>query len=239
MTITSIHASEPGNFFKCPFKWLCREQCITPCAVSKRPAETGTVLHKIISSYYKTIKDKTITAGFIERYINAHYNGIWKKEGIPYMKRRADRCIKNFIIIEKLRLGTWKSYKPTFTEKTHEHGILIGTPDFYSEKDAAIIDWKTGKTDHIDEDMLIQGSIYKVLLRKLGFPVKRVYFALLYPGLFLEMPTTTDGWLHDKLKEMITMVKMKQFPKIESGLCTVCEYTMTCSLGDKCLWSEW
>lgn len=239
MTITAIHASEPGNFFMCPFQWLCKEQEITPSKRPRRKADTGTVLHKIISTYFKNIKDKKITEGFIERYAGAHYRGIWKQEGIPYMKRRADRCIENFIKIEKMRLKTWNQYKPTFTEKTYEHGILIGTADLYSEKDKAIIDWKTGKTDHIDESMMIQGSIYKVLLQKHGFPVEKVYFALLYPGLFLEMPQTTKGWLHSKLKEMITMVKEKRFPKIESGICTVCEYAMTCSLGNVCLWSRW
>ncbi|GAI41268.1 unnamed protein product, partial [marine sediment metagenome] len=54
-SIAAIHASEPGGFFKCPFKWLCREQQITPTIVPTRKRDTGTVLHKIINNYYKNI----------------------------------------------------------------------------------------------------------------------------------------------------------------------------------------
>ena len=59
--------------------------------------------------------------------------------------------------------------------------------DAYWEKDATIIDWKSGNLNSIGDSERIQGQVMKMVLEALGKPVDKVIFVALKQGLYLRL----------------------------------------------------
>jgi CRISPR/Cas system-associated exonuclease Cas4 (RecB family) len=241
MKVDYIRASWPGSFNICPFKWHCQQICVTEKETTgTRKRDLGTLVHGIIEDYFGTIAlREAITTGDIEYIAKTKFSSHWdeNKHDFPRLYKRTKRNIDNFISIEQRRLKTWKNYQPTTIEKQLYSGPFSGKMDWYSETEHAIIDWKTSDTSYLSNSMLIQGSIYKILAERNNMPVKKVFFALTYPGLLLEMPPQTMNWLKKELSPMVKMLKEDDFPRKKSGICKTCGYTDHCGLSNGgCLW---
>lgn len=241
MKIDKISPSSLNKFRICPFWWYCEQKGFPGIPVDDRAAQLGRAIHNCVLIYYSKIPSHPTENG-IEKIAREAF----KDGAVPIMKSmrsKTNRILKNFIEFEKKRLRTWSQYKPTFVEKSFEAKVfedipkLKGIIDFYSKEEATIIDWKTGQGSWTDSNAR-QGKIYELLLRKHGYPVKRIYFFNLNTERFIQVPSVTDGWIYRELKAMVDMVENNRFPARKSGICDYCPYILECEFRYNCIWED-
>lgn len=228
------------HFENCEFQWLCVKLGVVANVVDKSTAIYGKSVHNIIVIYFGSIPSKPTESQIEKRAKDAFEDG--KTAVMSKYGKRNKQILKNFIAFEKHRLKTWKQYKPTFTERMLQGKLFADLPPFrcitdaYWEKDQAIVDWKSGKTEMTD-DLMIQGKINELLAIHNNFPVKKVIFAGLWSGRTLTLPPTSKGWVYRHARQMVDQINTRRFPKRRSGLCPYCPYHLRCLFdGKKLLW---
>jgi len=238
MKLESISPSDLNRFSRCPRNWFLNKKGVAGVAVPEREKLYGRAVHNAIQLYFQKIPDNP-TAEDIEVTAQEAF-----EEGRTYamkgFKAKTKRIVENFVAFEKKRLRTWREYKPSLVEKWMEAKLFEDLPpfraiiDFYG--DGVIVDWKTGKAGRMGNSNLRQGKVYEMVLRNLGYDVKKVSFFNLDLGTNLEVPRVTDGWIYKVARRMMDMVEAERFPKNPSGLCTRCQFQLDCEFDTRCLW---
>ena len=239
MKLESISPSSLNRFYNCPLNWYFHHIGKRGVAVEEKARMLGKAIHNIIAIYYQKISDRP-TPDEIDLKIKEAF-----EEGDTFalkgFKAKTQRMLENFANFEKKRLRTWKAYKPTFVEKRFEVQLWQDVPpirvvvDFYGREDETLIDWKTGIND-ISESNLRQGKIYELVLKRLGYPVRRVIFFGLDRGTNLTVPRVTEGWIYKLVRFMVDSVENENFRPKPGPLCEYCEYKLDCQLREECLW---
>lgn len=242
MLITPEHFFSPSQINtveNCPYQWKGDRLHLQRIVTDMKYANAGSVVHESIAEYFKAI-DQEPTKGNIKGTFKLILDRNWKASGLKGLDSRRDKSLANFTKFECKRLDTWEQYKPTFVEqrmKAKINGINYHTiVDAYWEKDETIIDWKTGNVNSIGVSERVQGQVMKMVVEAYKMPVKRVMFVSLKVGLDLTMPTTTYGFVEDKVKKIFERDKNNNFPKNRTSLCSWCGYSIRCKLDDRCLW---
>lgn len=223
--------------YRCPRRWYY--EAIRTRGIEREAPEAlyGRMVHKAIATYFERIPRRPSPSDIEETARRAFEEcGVYLKG----FERKTQTILANFVEFEKLRLRTWKQYKPTFVEKALEGRLFEDLPpfrcvvDFYSQADATVIDWKTGTTEH-QEEFSVQGKINEMLLVRNGHPCERVMFFGLLTGRALVAPKVTDGWIYKLARQAVDMVEGGRFPKNPSPLCGECPYQLECEFDDVCL----
>jgi len=220
----------------CPMKWKFGKEGRPGMQTDKGAMMLGSNIHDMIAMYFGRISDRPTEAA-----IRSVADGVWdeafNERELRELKKRGERCWKNFVNFELDRRKTWKVYKPTLTEARLKDDKYVGIVDFHSDPQKTCIDWKTGKLDYLRDSELRQGKVYQTMLGNHGHTAERCLFVALYTGRVLEMPVVTDGWLERERARMLGMVEKGEFPRAESGLCHGwCPWQLDCQLAGVCLW---
>ena len=164
MILSPEHKFSPSQIMaheQCPFSWessLLHQPQIT---TETKYADAGSVIHQSIAEYFKVI-NPTPTKGEIEGTFKTILDRNWQNSGLKQMESRKDRCFTSFTVFEARRRRMWKQYVPTAVEQdlvAKINGITYRTiVDAYWEKDATIVDWKTGRVNQIGVMERIQGQ---------------------------------------------------------------------------------
>ncbi len=242
MIITPEHVFSPSQINtveNCPYQWKGDRLHHPRITTETKYADAGTVVHRSIAEFYKVI-DQEPNKGTIKGTFKTILERNWKASGLKGLDSRRDKSMSNFIKFECKRLDTWKQYKPTFVEqrlKAMINNINYYTiVDAYWERDATIVDWKTGNLNSIGITERIQGQVMKMVVEAYKKPVERVMFVALKIGLDLTMPATTYGFVEAKVKSIFERDRLNDFPKKRSSLCSWCGYSIRCNLEGRCLW---
>ncbi|MBA7705625.1 hypothetical protein ES703_114457 [subsurface metagenome] len=220
----------------CPLKWKLKKEGRGGIPVDRGRAMLGSNIHHMIKTYFQHISDKPSEAE-IKRIAENVYEEGFNKGQLSGLKKRAERCWKNFVAFELNRRKTWKVYKPDVIEEKLSGAGFIGIIDFHSNRQATTIDWKSGNLNQLGDEQLRQGKVYKILLENNGHKTGRVLFSALYTGRILEMPLVTDGWVERERNKMVTMVRKRQLTKSPGRLCDKwCPYLLECEMSGVCLW---
>lgn len=220
----------------CPLKWKLRKEGRGGIPVDRGRAMLGSNLHSMIQSYFQHVSDKP-SAAEVKRVAENVYVEEFNKRELSSLKKRAERCWKNFVEFELDRRKRWKVYKPTLVEEKLSGEGFIGIVDFHSDHQATTIDWKSGDLDQLGDSELRQGKVYEILLENNEYQTGTVLFMALYAGRVLEMPLVTDGWIEGQRDKMVDMVGERQFTKNPGWLCdNWCPYLLHCSFSGVCLW---
>lgn len=231
-----ISPTDMNLFYTCPRAWKYHTDGKPGIYVDETLTLLGKAIHQAIEEFYTRIGER-VTARAIEKTAE----DLWREkfEELPGdIKRRANRCWRNFVAFEKWRLKNWEVYPPTFVEKRLENDEFVGVVDFYSRPEETVIDWKTGGLTQLGDEELRQGKIYQILLEDNGFKVREVLFVLLLTGRVLEMPLVTRGWIEKEREGMLRMIKEGRFPRRVTGYCKNCPYRLDCEFSDMRLWWE-
>jgi hypothetical protein len=232
-----ISPSKINLFFSCPLRWRYEDLEYRGIYIDDSHTRLGKIFHNlIIKDYFTHISDKP-NPKEIENRAKESYKTGFVDESLNFMKKKSENILQNFIEFEKMRASKWRKYKPDLPPETKfksKTGLFEGILDFYC--DGTIIDWKTYDIDMIDESMLRQGSIYKLLLEDNGYRVDKVLFVMLGSGRVLEMPRVSRGWIENEGRKMLDMIEVGRFPKRPSGLCSYCPYILRCQMEGRCLW---
>lgn len=244
MILTPEHFFSPSEIntgYGCPFNWKCGKERLPQIYVETKFADFGHVVHLSIKEYYSVVSPNP-HKGLIEGTIQTILERNLKASGLKRMGTRMNKCLKNFVRFEHMRLKNWKQYKPTHVEEKKQariNGINYRTiADAYWKEDATIVDWKSGRMNRIGPMEMTQGQVMKMVWEANGFPVKRVIFVCLFIGLELQMPESTIGLVENKVRSMYEYVRLGYFPKKKGYLCSFCSYQLRCQLEEKgiCLW---
>ena len=230
-----ISPSSMGQFEKCPFQWKCkridkREEVATdPTARNK-----GNNVHGMIDTYFKECPDKP-TPKEIEELVWKIFERDFNRS-LQHVKKDIEKCMRNFIQFEQNRLVRWKTYKPTFTERTLKNDRYLCIVDFHNDEEGITIDWKTGKMASLYDSNYIQAKINQIVLKDNGFNSKQFLFVNLTTGRTFEVPQVSDAWVDMKRDRMIRSIKKGDYPKKRSPLCKWCGFPLDCELHGVCLW---
>jgi len=232
-----LSPSDINSFFFCPRRWyLSIILGIPPMPIPKPELDFGIMVHNIIANYYEIIPEKP-TADQIRKTVAKVF-----KDGYVKIPGTSDRKIKivaqNFYRFEVDRLQGWKQFRPTFVEKRLEAHPFVGKIDAFWAEEGIVIDWKTGSYSVMHNDLMRQGTIYKLLLEAHGYKVNKVLFVFLYKNKTLEMPATTVGWIEKEIRNMVEMITKGKFPRRNDKLCTRCEFQLACRFDDKHLFED-
>jgi len=219
----------------CSREFFFRRQKTDGIDVDDRPRLLGRHLHDMIAKYFLRVPDRPSKAT-IASIGKTVYETYFDEKRFASIKRRAERCWKNFVKFEQGRLKTWKSYRPTIVEGRIKAAGYSTIVDFYSEKDEKGLDWKSGAMMGIDTAELIQGKTYTVVLNAIGSRCKDFSFVSLMTGREFPLPRVTKGWLDQKRARARSIVRLGEFPPKPSGRCKHCTYILACQLWKRCLW---
>jgi len=235
----SLSPSLISQLRQCPRRWYYEATGIGGVVVEDKHLVYGRAIHNILDMYFDSITSRPS-----DLQIRLAVEEAFDRGFVPIMKLygRTNKKVKeNFIRFEMERARKWRQYKPDFTERKFAvrlwddlpefHGII----DFYCSGDATVIDWKTGDFE-MGEDAMLQGKIYELTLKRLGYPVERVLFVDLVHDRRLVMPQVTAGWVYQLAKWSYDLIKSNRFPKKPSLLCTYCPYNVRCSFDSVGLW---
>jgi len=217
-------------FSKCPYAfYLHKIKNIPPIQPYHREAvEFGRNVHQIIAKYYELIPE-SMTSSQIYIYLAKAI-----KEVVGYVDERLQRQMEGFAKFEKQRLGWSFSVKPVAIEKEYVKPPLKGIVDavFRRGDKLVVVDWKSGYTGRITNEMAIQGMIYKYLTG-----ADEVYFVFLQYGYVQKLPNYDMKWLVDQLKKIGEAVDSNRFPKNKEN-CETCEYQLYCKF-EELGWTVW
>ena len=242
MTLSPQHVFSPSQIIsheQCPFCWECNLEHQPQILTETKYADAGTVIHQSIAEYFRTINPNP-TKGEIEGTFQTILDRNWQASGLKQMEPRKDKCFESFTRFEVKRKKSWLQYIPSMIEQnltTTINGINYRTiVDAYWEKDATIVDWKSGRLNQLGIMERIQGQVMKMIITAQRKPVLRVLFVSLLVGAELPMPETTDGFVEVKVRSMFERFRTNHFPKKKGYHCDYCGYTLRCKLGDRCIW---
>lgn len=239
----SLSPSAMNSWRVCQYRWMCGKLDLPFNATERSREFYGKAIHNIAVLYYGELKKMSgnPSAKQIARIAKEAFED-GKQPVMSHYGARNKLILKNFIEFEQDRLKTWKQYKPTFTERMLQGKLFPDVPPFrcitdaYWKEDEIIVDWKSGKVE-MNESLIIQGTINRLLAEAEGFPVKKVIFVGLWTGRTLTTPKTSPGWIHTIAREMVDMIAYNRYPKCETGLCPWCPFGLRCEFeGVKELW---
>jgi len=220
-----------GENFGCPRKWFYVRNKAPSLPIDKRKMELGISIHNIIKEYYSKISDNPSKKEIKLTAMDVFDDGY--NEIIREFYSEAEDMIRNFIDIEISRLS-WKRYKPELVEGFLETESLKGVIDFFGSE--TIIDWKTGTAPWtLSRDILRQGNIYRILLQKNGYKVKKIIFIYLKEREIKQIPF--DDSILEDIRVMRKMIEKGEFPKNERA-CPFCEFVLLCECDKLCLWRK-
>jgi len=236
---TYISPSALNDFLSCPYRWKCSKEEKPTIRVDDTAQLFGSAIHNILQIYYSKIDNNLTEDKIVENLDQAFIEGgNWITDS---QKAKTKRIYKNIIAFEKERLLR-KQPKPDIVEKRFDaklfddlppfHGII----DYYSSSTGIVMDWKTGKNHELDDDKMVQGKLYQMLLEANNYTVKKVVFYFLDTGAEPTIPKVSDGWIYNKAKLMCDMIENDRFPSKPSGLCRFCPYQLNCQYKTKCRW---
>jgi len=226
-----ISPSDINSFFFCPRRWyLSIILGIPEMPVPQPERELGILVHNNIAEYYTKISEKP-TPEEIQKVAT----DVFAKNYIPIPgadPKKYEQIMHNFISFEIKRLKTWKRYKPLLVEQRLEAPPFIGVVDAFFDVDKVVVDWKTGNYSVMNNDLMRQGAIYKILLEAHGYKVEKVIFVFLYRNKILEMPETTIGFVLKDIEQMVEMIKNGRFPGRNDKFCNKCPFQLACRFSD-------
>ena len=236
---TYISPSALNGFLSCPYRWKCSKTLEYTIKTDDSAALFGSAIHNIIQLYYSKI-DNTITKKDIIPNLDQAFieGGNWITDS---QKAKSKRMYKNIITFEQDRINN-KRPKPDIIERRFNSKLFEDLPPFhgivdcYTSETKIALDWKTGKNTELDDEKMVQGKIYEMLLEKNGYDVDRVVFCFLNTGAEPTIPKVNEGWIYSKAKMMCDMIEADRFPSKPSGLCRFCPYQLACQYKNKCRW---
>lgn len=239
-----VTQSQIGLNKTCPYKWMCYRLKIPTTPREEKFSIAGITIHQAIREYYQVIDENPLHTGVIEGTARQIFDRLWKGAGnsVKDMGDRKDRCLNNFIKFETRRYGKWQRFKPDMVEerlkaKINGYGYLTILDTFWIH-DGILVDWKTGAKTTLDWIDLIQGHVEEMILKSMGFTVKKVLFECLLNGLEIQLPQVDDAMVEAEVAKMYATVEKGDFPKIKSPACLWCDWITKCSLDDRglCIW---
>jgi len=209
--------------------------------VPRHHMDLGEYVHNAIQDYFDNAATKPTKTLEITQRIDSSFDRIIgnKFMGQPSMMKKLKFCLKNFKEFEIYRARKWKTYQPTFIEKDLKDEDFRGIIDFYSEPEETIIDWKTGYKQNLTDNDVIQAEVYRYLLEKQGYSVKRVFFVVLTSGSVLQAQLQKDGWILEQQKQIRDSISGKHFPARPNRYCFNCVYQIACEFSDINLWDDY
>ena len=236
---TFISPSALNGFHNCPYQWKCSKTLENTITTDDSAALFGSAIHNIIQIYYSKI-DNTLTKADISKILDQAFieGGNWITDS---HKIRTKKIYYNIISFETNRLQQ-KLPKPDIVEKRFNSKLFDDLPpfhgiiDYYSSEAKTALDWKTGKNHQIDDEKMVQGKIYEMILKANGYEVDKVIFFNLNNGAEPTIPKVNDGWIYSKAKMMCDMITADRFPSKPSGLCRFCPYQLACEYKKVCRW---
>lgn len=234
-----LSASSINTFFQCPYKKFCDYKKRQKIPTDRKSADFGVAVHSVIPSYYGDIDDFPSRVDMLDAIEVAFSEG--GNYATTSMKTKYSRVKNHFIRYEERRIRE-KRRKPTIVEKVFTSKIFEDLPPFQWKLDAyfsdvkMLVDWKTGNNVQMDDELVLQGLLYKLGLIKEGHEVDKVIFVDLTKGNEPPMPMITSGFLYSKARQMCDMIVNDRFPSKESYLCNYCEYKLSCELRYYCPW---
>ena len=232
-----LSPSDINGFFFCPRRWyLSIVLGIPPMPIPRPELEFGTMIHNTIANYFDVISENPSESEIRQKISEIFQRNYVKILGIDDKKYK--KVVKSFYKFEIERLRKWKQYKPTFVEKRLEAVPFVGKVDAYWAEEGVVVDWKTGNYSVMHNDLLRQGTIYKLLLEAHGYKVEKVLFVFLAKDRTLEMPATTAGWIEEEIKKMVNMIVEGKFPRRNDKVCERCEFQLACKFDDMHLFED-
>lgn len=234
MRIGKLSQSSMNRYYNCQRSWWYNYQGREGIEIDSTARDLGINLHDIINDYYKALPGE-LTEDIIKDTVWRVFNKEFDTS-LNYVKREAERCIKNFLKFEIKRFRTWDVYTPTFTEEKLVNDKYVTIVDFHSDPEGVTIDWKTGNMTQLYDNHHRQVKIEQTVLRDNGHRSDKFLFVALKTGKVIEAPSITRAWLEKQRLEMIGGIKRGEFERQEGPLCDYCPYQLDCEFGDICLW---
>ena len=91
----------------------------------------------MVDTYFEECPDKP-TPKEIEELVWAIFEREFDRS-LQHIKKDIEQCMRNFIQFEQKRLLHWKSYKPTFTERTLKNDKYLCIVDFHNDEEGISI----------------------------------------------------------------------------------------------------
>jgi hypothetical protein len=232
MTASQISPTALSRFRECPARYRYSKEKSMPTIITDTEAlERGSKFHdQFIRSYFQAIPDYPN-----ETQVQLTAEQIFKQTFGSTPDDDEHKLLIHFIKFEQSRLRTAKTYKPEMMETTFRTDNYNCRIDFYWNN--TIIDWKTSKTDRLDEDMMRQGAINKLASHEHGVIVDKVVFVLLWSGKTLEIPYIPEPWIQGQISELRQAERLDIWPTKRSKNCKFCPYLLRCFGEGRSLWS--
>jgi len=224
----------------CPFKYMCSKLHLPKIITANKGRDFGNVIHDSIEEYYqKHYKGKT-TKDVLENIISKLIKKRWVNYDLRMYEKKRDRCIDEWVKFEIKRISNPENLKhPAIAEGTmHDtKNKRLCRVDFYNN--GVIVDWKTGKFDKFDEEMIIQGKYNEMVMEALGYDVKTVMFLILGQDNFIPLPYVSSETIIKMEKEAHELIAKGIFQKRPSYLCSYCDFNIFCQLHERkeSIWS--
>lgn len=235
--MASITQTQMNLAENCPMSWYFYRKKFPKIIGDDRYMLVGTVIHNSIEQYYRTISESP-HMGQISGTFKTILDRNWEphKENLKELFSRKIKCEENFVKFEIERMKFCNRYRPSMQEE--KLNATINGIDFFTivdcfwSEDGLLVDWKTGNKTSLGTQDYIQGMIEKKILEARGYTVKKVVFAMLLSGQFVEMGLQTDNFLMDRANRMVEYWTSGKFPKIKGQQCLYCGWDIRCALQD-------
>jgi hypothetical protein len=233
----SVSPSAMNRYFGCGAQWrydrLFDKNLIPQVFMEMKEAHLGTNFHNaIIPSYFEGVTEKP-TPKEIEDTARASFDDNFDKS-LWSQEKTARQILENFIAFEKARAKSQSKYLPEFVERKFEFEDFSGIIDFYS--DGTIIDWKTGASVEMTQDLMRQGRVYQLFAEREKLPLKKVIFPALQIGKVLALPSLSSGWIESERRRYLAGVELGNFHVNRTGKCRYCPYILRCFNEHRSLW---
>jgi len=225
-----LSPSDINSFYFCPRKWyLSIILGIPPMPIPKPKADFGVMVHNAIANYFMVVPQNPTPEEIRKTIADVFKKNFVKVPGVDLKKYKL--VAKNFYKFEVNRLGKWKEFKPTLVEEKLEAPPFVGVVDAYW-KEGIVVDWKTGNYSVMHDDLIRQGTIYKIILEENGYKVDKVLFVFLARDRVLELPAPNMAKIEKEIRDMVEMILNGYFPRRNDKLCNRCEFQLACRFDD-------
>jgi hypothetical protein len=236
--MASITQTQMNLDENCPQSWYYYRKKFPKIIGDTRYMLVGTIIHNSIEQYFRTISESPHT-GLISGTFKTILDKNWEphNEELKELYNRKIKCTENFLKFETERMKVCNRYRPSMQEEklnANINGVEFFTiVDCFWAEDGFLVDWKTGSKNTLSVQDYIQGMIEKMILEARGYTVKKVVFAMLFTGQYIEMGVQPDNFIMDRANKMIREWTTGNFPKIRGQQCLYCGWDIRCALQEK------
>ena len=236
--MASITQTQMNLAENCPMSWYYYRKKFPKIIGDTRYMLVGTIIHNSIEQYFRTVSESPHT-GQISGTFKTILDKNWEphNDELKELFNRKVKCAENFVKFETERMKVCNRYRPSMQEgkvNANVNGVeFYAIVDCFWADDGFLVDWKTGNKSTLDVQDYVQGMIEKMILEARGYTVKKVVFAMLLSGQYIEMGVQPDNFIMDRSTKMIKHWTSGDFPKIRGQQCLYCGWDIRCTLQEK------